>query len=177
MNEKQKNLMNEFFTHINDTYHGMFLELAEYAILLGYTPVRNKTQDFSIDFRKNKIKKAIMKMEEIEQRHDDYGYGERNIPGLRFKFFACKEYSDLFQKGIQRVIEEYDGKYTGCYGCGRCKGQLLGYIYRYPNGKKVFRCGTEFISIYDFTNDNISEMKKLMKEQDVFYMDNIKSKE
>lgn len=170
MNDKQTNLINEFLSHVNKDYHNMFLELAEYAITLGYTPVKNKTQDFSIDFRNNKFKKTIMKMEEKEQRHDTFKYGEREIPGLRLRFFANKEYSDIFKNGIKRVIEEFDGKYVGCYGCGRCNGAPQGYTYTYPNGKKVFRCGTELISIFDFTEKDIKEIKSLMKCQDEYYM-------
>ncbi len=169
MNDKQQRLMEDFFHQIDQEYHTMFLELAEYAIALGYTPVRNKTQDISMDFRKNKIGKTIMKFEEKEQKHDGFRYGERHVPGLRLKFFASKEYSDIFRKGIQRVIEGFDGKYTGCYGCGRCDGKPQGYTYIYPDGRKVFRCGSELISIFDFTQEHMQEMKRLMKVQDEYY--------
>lgn len=169
MNDKQHNLIEDFLSHIDQNYHALFLELADYAISLGYTPIRNKTQDFSIDFRKNKTRKTILKMEEKEQKHDGYRYGERNVPGLRLKFYASKEYSDTFRKGIQRVIEDFDGKYTGCYGCGRCKGEPQGYIYEYQDGRRVFRCGSELVSVFNFTPDHIQEMEKLLKEQDQYF--------
>lgn len=163
MNENQKNLLYSFLDSINKDYYEMFLELAQYAISLGYTPRRNKTQDFSIDFTKNKFKTSIMKMEIQEQKHGRYGYGERNIPGLRLKYYASTDYSEIFRNGIKNVIEEFDGKYTGCYGCGRCKNQLEGYTYVYPGGKRVFRCGRELISIFDFSIDSLNEIKELIK--------------
>lgn len=169
MNQNQKDLLNSFLDSINKDYYEMFLELAQYAVALGYTPRRNKTQDFSIDFYKNKFKTSVMKMEVQEQKHDGYSYGERNIPGLRLKFYASSNYSDVFKNGIKNVIEEFDGKYTGCYGCGRCKEQLEGYTYIYPDGKKVFRCGRELISIFDFSKENLQEIKDLIKRQDEFY--------
>jgi hypothetical protein len=173
MNDKQQSLIKDFLVCVDQKYHELYLELANFAISLGYTPVRNKTQDLSIDFRKNKTRKTIMKIEEKEQKHDGYHYGERNVPGLRLKFFASKEYSDIFRKGIQRVIEGFDGKYTGCYGCGRCTGNPQGYTYIYPDGRRVFRCGSELISVFDFTPEHIQEMKKLLKEQDEYFSGNI----
>lgn len=170
MNEKHRAILNELLLNMDVKYNGMFLELAEYAINLGYNPVRNKTCDVTIDFRKNKVKKTILKMEAKEQKHNGYKYGERNIPGLRLRFFAAEEYSDIFKNGIQNVIEEYEGKYTGCYGCGRCDG-TDGYNYIYPDGRQVYRCGGELISIFNFTVKDIPEIKKLLKIQDHYYME------
>jgi hypothetical protein len=168
MKEKHKVILKELFSQIDQAYSSMFNELAEYVIDLGYNPVRNKTKDVTIDFRRSKIKKSIMKMEVSEQKHDGYSYGERNIPGLRLRFFAVKEYSEIFLHGIQHVIEEFDGKYTGCYGCGRCDGSE-GYTFIYSDGKQVFRCGSEFISIFDFTDSDIPEIKKMLKAQADYY--------
>lgn len=172
MDERYKKILDELLYCINEAYRDMFLELAEYASHLGYHPVRNKTSDITIDFRKNNIKKTIMKMEVYEQKHDGYKYKERNIPGLRLRFFAAKGYSDLFKHGIQRVIEEFGGKYTGCYGCGRCNG-TEGYIYTYPDGRQVYRCGSELISIYNFNEENIPEIKNLLKMQADYYSDRL----
>lgn len=91
MNEKQTKVMDELFSCIGSDYHEIYMDLTEYAISLGYNPIRNKTHDITIDFRKNKIKKTIMKMEVKEQKHDGLKYGERDIPGLRLRFFAAKE--------------------------------------------------------------------------------------
>ncbi|GFZ33305.1 hypothetical protein CSC2_38310 [Clostridium zeae] len=174
MNEKQRSILNELLSYIDLKYNSMFLDLAEYAISLGYTPVRNKTSDVSIDFRKNKFKKTILKMEVNEQKHNGYKFGERNIPGLRLRFFAVKEYSDIFSNGIQNVIEEYDGRYTGCYGCGRCDGSE-GYNFIYPDGRKVYRCGSELISIFDFTEKHIPEIKELLRIQDAYYVEKLEN--
>jgi hypothetical protein len=169
MKERQLVLMKDFLQHCNNAYHQMFIQLAEYAISLGYTPKKCKTSSYSLDFKSNKNQKAIMKMEELEQRHDKYGYGERGVPGLRLKFYASKEYSEMFRRGIKNVIEEFEGKYTGCYGCGRCNDSLQGYNYTYPDGKEVFRCGTELISIFDFTDKDLIEIKRLLKEQAEYF--------
>ena len=169
MNDKQAKLIEEYIALIPKHYKKLFNELADYAVLLGYNPIRNKTQDLSIDFKKNRYKATIMKFGLKEARHDGFGYGERDNPDLRLRFFASKNYLEIFRNGIKHVIEEFDGKYTGCYGCGRCKGELEGYTYIYPDGRKVFRCGRELIAIVDYDETIIEEIKKLMKEQDDFY--------
>ncbi len=164
MNEKTCQLLHDFIKELPQDYQSMFRELADYAISLGYTPKKTKSKDFALDFSKSKVKRTIMKLEV----HDNAK--KSNPPGLRLKFYANKEYSDIFQRGIQRVIEEFNGRYTGCYGCGKCKGQLEGYTYTYPDGKKVFRCGGELIAIYDFGIHNVSEIKDLIRVQDDFYI-------
>lgn len=168
MIKRQEQLLEEYLKQINEQYYAMFKDLAFYCDSLGYRPVRNKTQMISIDFKNTTSGKSIMKMDTLEGRHDGFAYGERNRPGLRLKFFATKEYSKIFQNAVKRVIEDFDGKYTGCYGCGRCKGNPQGYVYVYPDGKTVFRCGSELLCIFDFEN-SIEEIKLLLKNQAEYY--------
>lgn len=164
VNEKNGQLLKDFISELPENYREMFRDIAEYAIALGYTPKKTKSKDFVLDFSKSKVKRTIMKME----IHDNAI--KKNVPGLRLKFYASKDYSDIFRQGIQRVIEEFNGRYTGCYGCGRCKGGLEGYTYAYADGKKVYRCGSELISIHNFNPGNIPEIKTLIKTQDEFFM-------
>lgn len=86
------------------------------------------------------------------------------------KFFAAKEYSDVFQKAVKRVIEEFDGKYTGCYGCGKCTGELEGYTYVYPDGKSVYRCGNILLKVAPVSIENLEEIKQLLEIQDKYFI-------
>lgn len=165
---KEEALMAEFLGRVRPEYHGMFRRLAEKACELGYKPVKTKTKDFCIDFRSREAGRTLMKMEEKEQKHGAYRFGERDRPGLRLRFFAAKGYSALFCEGVRNVIEEFGSKYTGCYGCGRCKGEKEGYTYTYPDGRKVFRCGTELISVFDFSSADLPEFLRLMETQAAF---------
>ena len=164
VNEKTRQLLKDFISELPENHQEMFQDIAEYSISLGYMPKKTKSKDFAIDFLKSKVKRTIMKME----IHDNAI--KKNGPGLRLKFYANKDYSDIFKQGVQRVIEEFDGKYTGCYGCGRCKGELEGYTYIYADGKRVFRCGNELIAIHNFSRKNIPEIKALIKGQDEYFM-------
>ncbi len=169
MNDRQKEIMNELLGRIPPDYHPLFNELAEWAVSLGYVPKRNKTKDVTIDFSNRRTKKTILKLEEKEQKHAGYRFGERGVPGIRMKFFASAKYSGIFRNGVKNVIEEFGGKYTGCYGCGDCGATLQGYHYQYPDGRKVFRCGRELISIFDFSYGSLAEMKTLLKRQAEYF--------
>lgn len=61
MNDKQAILIEEYIALIPERFRKLFNELAEYTVYLGYNPIRNKTQDLTIDFKKNKYKATIMK--------------------------------------------------------------------------------------------------------------------
>jgi hypothetical protein len=172
MTAKQTALIEDFLQVIGEDYRQMFKELSEFVMKNGYNPSRNKTQDLTIDFKNNQTKKTIMKFEQFEQKHDGLQYKERLVPGLRIKFYANKSYSKIFQDAVKRVIEAFDGKYTGCYGCGRCQNKPQGYVYIYPDGKKVFRCGFELLSIFNFSNSDLPEIKLLLQNQmDAWYQE------
>jgi hypothetical protein len=167
INEKTIQLIKDFIAELPETYREMYQDIANYAMVLGYTPKKTKSKDFVLDFAKSKVKRTILKMEL-------YDNGKKmNGPGLRLKFYASKDYSDIFKKDVQRVIEEFNGKYTGCYGCGKCKGELEGYTFIYSDDTKVFRCGNELIAIHDFTYQDIPEIKSLLNTQDEYFMKNI----
>ncbi len=165
MTAKQNALMEQFLERVDPAWHGLFRAVAEHAAALGYPPARTRTSDVCIDFRSSRLGRTLMKLEEHEQKHDGFRYKERAMPGLRLRFHATPAYSHIFQEGIRRVIEEFDGRYTGCYGCGACKGELLGYTYAYPDGRRVFRCGRELISVFDFTPGHAGEICALMDAQ------------
>lgn len=146
------------YTNLSPEDRALFAEIAEYAMQLGYKPKKSKTAAINYVFTSSRIRKHLLKFS-IEQ-------GE---PVLKMKFYASKNYSPLFQEGIRAVIEEYDYKYTGCYGCGKCPGELEGYTYVYPDGRSYFRCGGELISVPGITRDELPEIKELLERQHTFY--------
>lgn len=89
------------------------------------------------------------------------------------RFFASEEYSEIFRRAVQRAIENFGGKYTGCYGCGRCQGDPQGYRYTYPDGRQVFRCGGELLSVFDFSDTDLPEMLRLLDAQAQYDMEHI----
>lgn len=161
--EKHRQLIYHFIAELPVSHRSMFQELAEFTLALGYIPHRTKTSQYALDFTKSSLKKTILKLE------THLNSNQKNLPGIRLKFYANQDYSDIFRQGIQKVIEEFDGRYTGCYGCRKCKAKPEGYIYTYPDGKKVFLCGRDLIALEGFSSTDTDEVKRLLQGQDDFF--------
>lgn len=151
--------LEEFYQYTEEEAQNVFNELAGQVEQLGYKPKRAKTKDINYVFFNTKTKKNLLKFSI-----------EKGIPVLKMKFFATKSYSRFFQECIRQTIEEFDFRYTGCYNCGRCKEELAGYEYTYEDGRRYFRCGSEFVSVPGISASELHEAVKLLKAQHEFYL-------
>jgi hypothetical protein len=165
MEDRHRRLIEELAGLLSEGDKEVCRSIAYYLIELNYTPYKLKQQDFMLDFRNSRIKEKIAKMGCISADNNRFDF--------RLKFYAVETYSEKFRNAVQYVIEEFDGKYTGCYGCGKCKDNLLGYLFRYEDGKEVFRCGTELLSINNITMDDVDEVKILLQHQHSFFLNNL----
>jgi len=149
--------MDDYFALVDIDEKGILLNIAKYAYSLGYKAKREKTKSIGYTFAHNKVKKQILRFVNHNGR-----------PIIKLKFFASTQYSLFFSEAIRTVIEEYDYKYTGCYGCGKCDG-TQGYHFKYSDGREYFRCGIELIEITDIKNIPLEEFLDLFKAQHDFY--------
>ncbi|ULQ58637.1 hypothetical protein K7I13_08690 [Brucepastera parasyntrophica] len=101
-------------------------------------------------------------------------YGGEDGICWKLKFYANKEYSGIYDKSIKDVIERFNYKYVGCYGCGKCKKEKAGYNIEYDDGRKYFRCGFELIPIKTISKDIVEEAVKMMEIQDRKFIEEIK---
>lgn len=136
----------------------IFSAIADYAFSLGYKAKKDKTNSPGYTFTHCRVKKQILRF----SLH-------RGKPIIRLKFFASNIYSSFFHEAIKFTIEEYNFKYTGCYGCGNCDG-TQGYKYKYPDGREYYRCGTELIEISDIGSVPLEEILDLFKKQHDYYL-------
>ena len=125
---------------------------------LGYKIKPDKSKTPGYTFIHPRVKKYVLRFSI-----------QKSQPLLRMKFFATREYSDFFHQAVRAVIEEYDYRYTGCYGCGKCDGSQ-GYTYRYSDGRTYYRCGCELIEITDIKNIPVAEMCSLLEKQHAFFL-------
>ncbi|HSK69910.1 MAG TPA: hypothetical protein VLA21_11675, partial [Candidatus Limnocylindria bacterium] len=126
MDRKHAVLIEELLARVGEAHRPLLRELAEAACALGYRPARAKAKDFRLDFRNPKARRTLLKLEENEQGHGGPGCGERGVPGVRLRFHASADFSGVFREGVRLVVEEYGGRYTGCYGCGKCGAKKFG---------------------------------------------------
>lgn len=165
--EKQKYAINKIISNMPDDLREIYREIAEYAISLGYMPTIKGVNETYADFSKSKVKRTILKIDT-----------DPNFPPrLAMKFFAIPVYSAIFQEALRERINVLERLKCApvslsCGGCGKCDG-THGYYYTYPDGRKVFLCGMEVITVPSFCADNISEVKEALKTQDEFFMEHI----
>ena len=133
--------------------------ITELALELGYRPKLDMSKSVSYTFHHPKVKKTILRFVTRQGRLV-----------VLMKFFATPAYSDFFQEAIRSTIEEYDYKYTGCYGCNNRCNETEGYRYRYTDGREYYRCGTELIEIHDISKAPLPEILALLKRQHEFYL-------
>lgn len=150
--------MDEFMTFVPESEKENYFLLVQFMKDLGYKLKRAKTKDINYLFTHTKVKRNILKFSVL-----------KDSIIVKAKFYASKEYSTVFQNAIKATIEEYDFKYTGCYGCGKCKEEFMGYTYTYPDGKSYFRCGLELIELLEFNDYMLEELMELLKHQHDYY--------
>lgn len=146
------------YPSLSEEEYLVFSAAAETMFGLGYKLKPDKSKTPGYTFVHPRVKKYILRFS-----------FQKNQPLLRMKFFATREYSDFFHQAVRAVIEEYDYRYTGCYGCGKCDGSQ-GYTYSYSDGQTYYRCGSELIEITDIKNIPVVEMCSLLKNQHAFYL-------
>jgi hypothetical protein len=159
-NLKDYDFLNEFYNGILAEEKELYKTLANKAIELGYNPKRVKTRALSISFSNLKTKKTLLKF-----YHDWKNKNGEDKYFWSLKFYANKKYSKTFDTHIKEIIEKFNYKYVGCYGCGKCKNVKLGYIIKYEDGRNYFRCGYELIPIKINSKDIVDEAIKMMEVQ------------
>ena len=166
----QRKKIEELLALLREDEKEIYREIAGYAVELGYLPsITKNAHDVVIDFAfsKAKIGRRLMKIGKPQGAAWNSGKAKLNMT------FYAAEYSDFFQERVRRDFETVMGG-KSCDGkCKDCHGK---YTYVYPDGKRVFRCSLHsLIEISPIGAEHVAEIKKMMKMQDDFWMDTIKS--
>ena len=171
--EKYQTLIDACVAKMNEADQAVYRPIAEYAVELGYTPKAIKKANGNVDelvFSKSKVNRSLLRINPC----NDKLYGQVREVGkalLRLVFFATPEYSEAFRLGVKNVIETFGENSSGCYGCGRCDGDLQGYTYVCADGRTVFRCGRELLlELPPLALEHVEEVKAMMKTQNDFWL-------
>jgi hypothetical protein len=150
--------MDDYFEFLNPEERAIFLTIARHVAGMGYKSKKDQTSALGYTFTHRKVKRRLLRFSSAQGK-----------PVLRIKFYAAPYYSNYFHEAIRLTIEEYDYRYTGCYGCEKCDG-TQGYRYRYPDGREYFRCGTELIELTDFRDLPLSELLEMLTLQHEYFL-------
>lgn len=158
--------LQDFYKNLPRDKRNKFEKLAEYAIALGYRVKRDKVKHIAFTFISNRYKNGVMRF-----------INDKEQVLLKLKFFGVDNYNANFEECLKTTIEEFNFKYTGCYGCGKCKGKKEGYIIKYPDNTRYFRCGSEYIDITNIDSIEFEEIKNIIKRQTDYYINRINTLE
>lgn len=160
MREKQKQALKKIMAALPDDCRASYLEIAEYAISLGYMPTIKGIREDYADFTKRRINRTILKI----NTNPDFMW-------LAIKFYALPAYSGIFQEAIDERFAYWSklGYEAHCFGCGKCDG-THGYTFTLPDGKQGFLCGFGVVPLPTFRRENILEVKEALKAQDEFFL-------
>ncbi|MBN2535150.1 MAG: hypothetical protein JXB88_19870 [Spirochaetales bacterium] len=162
--KKMKERMRDYCALLSNEEEVLYNKIYTHIRTLGYRPGKEKKKSISYNFIHKTVKSSVIKFS-----------SERDVPFLKLKFFAAKDYSEYFRKALRRTIEEFNFKYTGCYKCGRCQNTPQGYTISYNDGRTFFRCGYELIELYNIDDNLVCEINNLITIQHEYYMKKIEN--
>lgn len=160
MTDKQKYALEKLATVLPDSIRALFLEIAEYAISLGYLPKIMGARETYVDFIKPKVGRSILKID------TDPNF----VPRMAIRFYALGTYPALLHQAVvNRAVQLRDKYDPRCSGCGRCDG-THGYSFTFPDGQEGFWCGRDIITLPAFSAKDLPEIKNALKAQDDFHL-------
>jgi len=161
MKKWEKNI-EEFMEMICDEEKAVYKPIMNFLTELEYTPIKKRTKGFILSFSNIAHNKVMARFGMREGN-------ENSFFGLRFS--ACTDYSDKFASVIRERIESKNNRLAKCKSCGFCKGDKFVYTYKFQNGEIKAACGAFMLDIPQVTLDDITEIKKLIKEQHNYFME------
>ena len=165
-NKKQTELIDSYFSNLNDETKTLYREIITHLSGLGYSPKKVKS---AISFMHGGHNKQIAKM--------GMRTGKKTNPAPFFslRFSACAGYSERFDKIVGDYIEKYPTRAAMCVsgGCGFCKGAADSHVYKYkfPGGEIKSHCGAYAIEIPGVDAGDLDEIKKLIFEEHEYLME------
>ena len=162
---KQTELIDSYFSNLNDETKTLYREIITHLSGLGYSPRKVKS---AISFMHGEHNKQIAKMGMRTSKKAD------PAPFFSLRFSACAGYSERFIKIVGGFIEKYPTRAAMCVkgGCGFYKGAADSHVYKYefPGGEIKSHCGAYAIEIPDIKTDDLVELKKLINEEHEYLM-------
>jgi len=167
MTKNQKKKIEAFVTALPANEREIYRDIAEYAVELGYTPSNEKNTHgifIALVFSKTKISKRLIKI------HPPCIYSDETE--FKMQFYGTTEYSEFFHEKLRQDI---DAGIAICERqCEKCSGK---YVCVYPDGRNGFRCAIHsLVKLSPLGVNNMDEIKKLMKTQDEFWIEQSRTK-
>lgn len=155
--KKQEELLNSYLSQLGDETRPLYKNIALYLSELGYNPKKEKS---GISFKHDLHNKQMAKM-------GIKGNGCDPLFSLRFS--ACRGYSQRFADIVSAAAVKFSTRIARCKNasCDWCKGEADSHVYicTLPDGRKRYMCGAFTLEIPNIAENDIDEIKGLIKEE------------
>lgn len=156
--KRQEELAASFLLGLGEEIRPLYRDIIMYLSELGYHPSKEKS---SISFKCDLHNKQMAKMGVKKNK--------KHSPFFALRFSACKDYSLKFTDIVIENIVKHPTRTARCVNndCDFCKGEADTHVYActFPDGERKTHCGAYAIEIPLVTQDDIAEIKKLIKEE------------
>lgn len=155
--KKQEELINSFLSVLGDEVKPLYQDIIGYMSELGYNPQKQRSY---IIFKHDLHNKQMAKI----------GIGIKDqSPFFALRFSACKGYSQRFTQIVNTAVSKNNFREALCLnnGCSYCGGDAATHVYTYTfsDGESKSHCGAVALEIPNITAEDISEIKRLIKEE------------
>ncbi len=156
--KRQEELINSFLSVVRDQIKPLYQEIIMYLSELGYNPQKQRSY---IIFKHDLHNKQMAKT--------GIGIKKDKSPFFALRFSACRGYSQRFTNIVSMAVDRDNFRKALCLdnGCKYCGGEAETqvYTYEFPDGESRSHCGAVALEIPNITADDISEIKKLIREE------------
>ncbi len=161
--KRQEELINSFLSVVGDQIKPLYQEIIIYLSELGYNPQKQRSY---IIFKHDLHNKQMAKT--------GIGINKDKSPFFALRFSACRGYSQRFTNIVSKAVDRDNFRKALCLdnGCNYCGGEADTHVYTYefPDGESRSHCGAVALEIPNVTADDISEIKKLIREEHAYLL-------
>ena len=161
--KKQEELLNSYLSQLGDEIRALYKNIALFLSGLGYNPKKEKS---GISFKHDLHNKQIAKMGIS---------GNAGVPFFSLRFSACRGYSQRFDTIVSTAAVKFSTRIARCKNaeCDWCKGEADTHVYicALPDGEKKYMCGAFALEIPNITENDIDEIKELIKQEHEYLME------
>jgi len=155
--KKQEELVNSFLSILGDEVRPLYREIIMYLSEVGYNPQKQRSYIvFKHDLHNKQMAKTGKRI------------NKDKAPFFALRFSACRGYSQRFADSVKSEVSKDTFRQAPCLSndCNFCMGETETHLYSYtfPDGEKRSHCGAVALEIPNITQDDIPEIKKLIKE-------------
>lgn len=156
--KRQEELINSFLSVVGDQIKPLYQEIIVYLSEMGYNPQKQRSY---IIFKHDLHNKQMAKT--------GIGINKDKSPFFALRFSACRGYSQRFTNIVSMAVDRANFRKALCLdnGCKYCGGEADTHVYTYEfaDGESRSHCGAVALEIPNITADDISEIKKLIREE------------